>query len=107
MDLTLNIYAKENKNEVAKVYTANSYDLMLGTVEDIMDIIDIDKMNNNIEVAKMVVKGYKQLKPFLLDVFPGLTDEELKHVKVKELVPLFVDICSVIMEDLDILKSGN
>lgn len=105
MDLKLNIYNKDR--EIVKTHTANSYDLMLGTVEDIMGIIDIDKMNDNMEVAKMVVKGYKQLKPFLFDVFPGLTEDELKMVKVKELIPLFIDICKVIVDDLSILQSGN
>ena len=30
--ITLNIYSAENKNEIEKTYTQESYDLMLGTV---------------------------------------------------------------------------
>lgn len=105
--LKLNIYDRKNKNEIAKTYTAESYELMLGTVEDIMEVIDIDKASNNIEIAKMIVKCYKQLKPFLKDIFTGLTDDELKGVKVNELVPLFKDIVQTIIEDISLAKSGN
>lgn len=105
--LKLNIYDRENKKEIAKTYTAESYELMLGTVEDIMEVIDLDKATNNIEIAKMIIKCYQQLKPFLKDIFKGLTDEELKGVKVNELVPLFKDIIQTIIEDISLAKSGN
>ena len=105
--IRLNIYKAENKNEVEKTYNAESYDLMLGTVEEFMQIIDIDKIGDNLEVAKMVVKCYGQIKPLLKDVFAGVTDEELNRVKIKELIPVIIDICTTIIEDLDLIKSGN
>lgn len=104
--LKLNIYGQDKKT-VAKTYTAESYELMLGTVEDIMEVIDIDKLNDDGAVAIMVVKCYGQLKPFLKDIFEGLTDDELKCVKVKELIPLFKNIITTIVEDLKLLQSGN
>ncbi len=105
--LKLNVYAADDKNKVEKTYTAESYDLMLGTVEDIMQLIDVDKMVDNKAITAMVVKGYSKVKPFIKDVFEGVTDEELNRVKVKELIPTFIDICKSILEDMDILKSGN
>ena len=44
MAITLKIYEKEDKHKVEKTYTAQGYDLMLGTVEEFMRIIDIDKL---------------------------------------------------------------
>ena len=105
--IKLNIYKKENKNEIEKTYTTETYDLMLGTVEDIMNIIDVDKMNDKTAIAVMVVKGYSQIKPFIKDVFEGVTDEELNRVKVRELIPTFIDICKSIIDSLDLVKSGN
>lgn len=105
--IKLNIYKKDNKKEIEKTYTAESYDLMLGTVEEFMQIIDIDKVNDNLEVAKMVVKCYGQIRPLLKDVFIGVTDDELNQVKVKELIPVIIEICTTIIEDLDLVKSGN
>ena len=39
MELKLNIY---NKKEIVKTYTAETYDLMFGTVEDLIDLINLD-----------------------------------------------------------------
>lgn len=107
MTLTLNIYSATDKGTVEKTYTAESYDLMLGTVEDIMAIIDIDKMTDSEAMTRMVVQAFGRLKPFIKDVFPGVTDDELKRVKVKELIPTFVDIFKSILDDLKIIQSGN
>lgn len=105
--IKLNIYRKDNKNEIEKTYTAETYDLMLGTVEDIMNVIDVDKMNDKAAVAVMCVKGYSKIKPFIKDVFEGVTDEELNRVKVKELIPAFIDICKSIVDSLELVKTGN
>lgn len=105
--ISLNIYFAEDKNKVEKTYTAESYDLMLGTVEDLMQLLDVDKMTDNMAITRMVVKGYGKLKPFIKDVFPGVTDEELQRVKVKELIPTFVQIFASIVDDLDLIKTGN
>ena len=105
--ISLNIYSADDKNAVEKTYTAESYDLMLGTVEDLMQIIDVDKMSDNVEVTKMVIKGFGKLKPFIKDIFPGVTDDELSRVKVKELVPMFIQVFRTIVEDLDLIKTKN
>lgn len=89
MELKLNIYKGKN---IEKTYTCETYDVMFGTIEDLINLIDLDKLSNEVEVGKMVIKGIPLLKPFLKDVFDGLTDEELRNTKVKELIPLFIDI---------------
>jgi hypothetical protein len=105
--ISLKITSKEDKKKVDKIYTAEGYDLMLGTVEDFMDIIDIDKLGNNIELAKMVLKGYGQLKPLIMDIFPELTDEEYRRIKVNDLIATVSQIGKSVLENLDILKSGK
>ena len=105
--ITLKITSKEDKKKVDKIYTAEGYDLMLGTVEDFMNIIDIDKLGNNIELAKMVLKGYGQLKPLIMDIFPELTDEEYRRIKVNDLIATVSQIGKSVLENLDILKSGK
>lgn len=104
--LSLNIY--KSKNEIEKTYTAESYDLMLGTIEEFMQIIDIDKMGDKTAVASMVFKCYGQLKPLIKDIFPDVTDDELKRVKLKELIPLFINVGTATIESMDVLaKQGN
>lgn len=105
--ITLNIYSKDDKNKVEKVLQTEGYDLMLGTVEDFMRIIDIDKLGDNVEVAKMIMKGYGQLKPLLCDVFPDVTDDELNRTKVSELIQTFIQIGLAIGDSLKELNQGN
>lgn len=105
--LKLNIYSETDKNEVEKTYTADGYDLMLGTTEDILGIIDVDKINDQNELIKMIIKGYHLLKPLLKDIFTDLTDEELRRVKFKELIPLFQDVSAAIADSFKVFKQGN
>lgn len=118
--LKLNIYKADNKNEIEKTVTAEGYDLMLGTLQDIMAIIDLDKINigkinldtidsgTEIEIAKMVVRGFNQIVPILRDVFPEVTSEELRRTKTKELIPLFVDLAKEAIGTLaPVKRQGN
>lgn len=107
MAISLNIYDPKDKTKVVKVHTVEGYDLMLGTIEDFMDVIDMDKLDDEKEVAKMVVKGYKQIKPLIMDIFPELTSEELKNIKVAELIKIVPQIGAAIMESLNIVKNSK
>lgn len=105
-EIKLNIYDRETK-EIKKTYTTDSIELMFGTVEDILELIDIDKLNDEHAVAIMIVKMWKELKPFLKDVFNGLTDEEIKGIKINEMIPVFMDIFRGISDNMGILVKGK
>ena len=105
--ITLNVYEADDKNKVEKKYKTEGYYLMLGTVEEFMRIIDVDKLGDSVEVAKMIVKGYGQIKPLLRDVFPGITDEEVNRVKVTELAQTIMQIGMAVADSLKVLNQGN
>lgn len=105
-EIKLNIYDRNTK-ELAKTYTVDSIDLMFGTVEDILNVVDIDKLDDQKALAVMIVKAWGQLKPFLKDIFPGLTDDEIKGVKVNEMIPVFLDIFKGIGENMGVLVNGK
>lgn len=104
MDLKLNVY--KNNNEIEKTYTATEFDLMWGTIEDLTNAIDLDNLNNNEAVGKMVLNVLPQLKPLLKQIFAGLTDEELKRTKVKELIPIFISAFKYAFSEINML-AGN
>lgn len=106
-EITLNIYGNGSRKEATKVLTCEGYDLMLGTVEDFMDIVDLDKLDDDKEIIKMVMKGYGQLKPLLKDIFEGLTDEDFRGIKITELVSVIIDLGREIALSLNILKTGK
>lgn len=100
MELKLNVY---NKDKVEKTYIAESYNIMFGTVEDLINAIDFDKLKTGKDgklvddelikaVAGAVPKIFGMIKPLLKDVFPGLTDEEIKKVRFLEVAKVIVNI---------------
>ena len=103
MELTLNIYEKK---KIIKTYTAETYDLMFGTVEDFINVIDI----NNIDLenkeslikmgSKVVVSALDIIKPLLKDVFDGLTDAELRNTKTSEIVEIIVQIIKFAIKEM-------
>lgn len=105
-EIKLNIYNRETK-ELKKTYTTDSIELMFGTVEDILAVVDIEKFNDEKAVAVMIIKAWKELKPFLKDVFPGITDEDIKGIKINDMIPTFMDIFRGISENMGVLVSGK
>lgn len=103
MELKLNIYEKK---KIIKTYTAETYDLMFGTVEDFINVIDINNIDLEnkeglIKVAsKVVVSALDIIKPLLKDVFDGLTDEELRNTKISEIVDVVIQIIKFAIKEM-------
>lgn len=95
--MKLNIY--KTQREIEKTYEVDSYDLMYGTVEDILGIFDeLDDYSDNMEVFKVIQRNRTKLNDLLMDVFPDMKEEELRRIKLKELVPLFMDLFAYVKE---------
>lgn len=96
MELKLNIY---EKRRIVKTYTADTYDIMFGTLEDIIGAVDVEKLQGSAgdtefiaAVAKIITQGFGVFKPLLKDIFDGLTDEELRNTRVKDVVPVIMGV---------------
>jgi len=103
MELKLNIY--KSQREVEKTYTVNDYEIMLGPVEDLLNALDIEALVNFenkdgvITAATSLLNTRKDvIYPLLKDVFEGLTDEELRRTKVKEVLAVIVGIAGFRLE---------
>lgn len=106
-NIKLNVYAKDSKKIVEKTYSTQSYELMYGTLDDVINTIDIDKVGNKVEFARMIIGCFGKLKPIIKDIFPEITDDELKRIKVAELVPMFTEVVKAITENIGLLNEGN
>ena len=91
MELTLNIY---EGSKVIKIYKAQTIDFSFGVVEDVLDALNFESMKtgSNAEIASMVIKCSKQLKPFLMDIFDGLTAEEVRCTHIQDIIKVFKDL---------------
>ena len=110
MELKLNIY---NKRKIEKTYTADAYDLMFGTMEDILNIIDVEKLQSSNQadfvsaVGSLLKGGLGELKPLIMDVFEGLTEEELRRTRTKDLVKLVIEILKYSIVEINGVSDGK
>lgn len=95
--MKLNIY--KNQREIEKTYEIDHYDIMYGTIEDALAIFDeIDDLSDNMQIFKVIQKNRSKLNDLLKDIFPELTDDELRRIKLKELVPVFMGLFTYIQK---------
>lgn len=93
-ELKLTTYKREKgKKVVDKVFTSNTIDISFGVAEDIADALDkITNKSDDKEILNTVVKNIKNVKPLMLDVFDGLTEEQLNTASSKEVVSNVIKI---------------
>lgn len=89
--LKLNIYDDSNK-EVVKTVESNTFDLTFGTIRTLMDLLKIESLENTMDMLKTIYGAWNEIKNVLGEVFPDMKDEDWNHVKVKELVPVIINI---------------
>ena len=93
--MKLNIY--ENQKKIAKTYEVSEYDIMYGTVEDVFHVLEeVEDLGKTEDVLRVIMANREKLDNLLMDIF-GATKEELRHVKVKELVGVFADLFEYVM----------
>ena len=106
MELKLHIY---EGRKIVKTYTAESIDLSFGVIEDVIDALDFESMKtgDNKEMAKMLIKCKDQVKPFLMDIFDGLTAEEVRHTRTQNLIDVFRGLYNYAVSELGMVGSKN
>lgn len=90
MKLTLNVY--DEKGEVKKICEAQTVDLEFGTVRSLMKVLNVDKMDDSMELLSSVYGAWEQVTGVLNRCFPDMEPQDWEHVKVKELLPVVLNI---------------
>lgn len=103
--MKINVYEKK---QIVKTYETDTYDLLFGVLEDVADAIKLDELTtgSDVEIIKMVgntvLSSMDTIKNLLKDIFDGITDEELKNVRVSEIVTVVVDVAKFTIQQLNI-----
>lgn len=97
--MKLNIY--KNQKEIERTIEVDQYDIMFGTIEDILSIMDqIDLLEDDEGIYALIKDNLPKIKGLLKDIFIGVTDDELKRIKIKELVPLFQELMTTVNDSI-------
>ena len=90
MEIKLKVY--EDNGEVSKEFTAQSVDIMFGTIRRLMKLFSVDELENTAQIFKIVGGAWSDVTAILSEGVPEITDEDWDHVKLKELVPVIIEI---------------
>lgn len=95
MELKLNIY---DGGKVVKTYTANEVNISFGVIEDVFELIDVDKLTAATddvalmkEVIKVIAGAFSHVKTILREMFPDITEDELKRARMKDIAMILID----------------
>ena len=55
----------------------------------------------------MLIKCKDQIKPFLMDIFDGLTADEVRHTRTQNLIDVFRGLYNYAVGELGVVGSKN
>lgn len=93
--MKLDIY---DHKTVVKTYETDTYEIMFGTVEDLINAAKLDTIENGsdaeivVAATNLVTTSMGTVKDLLKDIFDGLTDDEIKHTRVSDIVNVIVEV---------------
>lgn len=104
----MKLYLRTNLDGVEKIYTAETIDLSLGTIDVLCDAVDIETLdvNNVKDLAMRLIRARKQIIPILHDAF-GASEDEVRTVRTTNLVTIIKEIYAFVTEELERLPEGE
>lgn len=99
-------------NEIKKEYTAENYTVKFGTAEDIINLLDGEKITQGTDremvaaLAKSIPKATDTIKFLIKDIFPGITDEEIRDTSVVDIAVVLVGVFKTTVFEI-MVESGN
>ena len=112
MEVKLNIY---NHGKVVKTYVASDFTLTTGLCEDALKLVDFDRLlasdmdqkRLGIEVLRLLSNGLDKFRPFFLDMFEGMTEEEFRNTSIKELARVVIEVVNYSVNELNAITGNN
>ncbi len=90
MELKLNVY--DETGNITKTAKAETLDLEFGSIRSLMELLNIENIEDTGALLKTVYCAWDQITYILGQCFPEMEYEDWDHVKLKELMPMIIDI---------------
>lgn len=111
--MKLSIYGKKDgKRAVIKTYTAETYSLLWGTCEDVLNALNIDHMETGTrqELGKMafdfILHSADMVNELFLDIFEGITEEDLRGAQIDEMIDVLVEVVRYTLAKIALLPKN-
>lgn len=77
---------------ISKKAKAEMIDLEFGTIRSLMKVLNVENINDTGELLSVVYGAWTELTEILSQVFPDMSSDDWDHVKLKELIPVLMDV---------------
>ncbi len=103
--MELKLVVKDKGKGKKKTYTATAVDLSFGVVDDTIKALSPEKVDfsDSIALGKAILGAWKQLTPILMELFEGVTEEELRTAKMANIVEIAQEIFVHLSETISVL----
>lgn len=103
MNYELRIYASDGS--VVKTYTTDKFDVRMGTINAIVSILKPEELdlNNKKAVGLAIMSAWGQVTPMLIDMFPGLTSDEVENAKISNVIEIGRQLLAYLNEELGLI----
>lgn len=88
----LTLQVKDKKGEVIKVVEANTFDIYFSTIDNLMQLLDINEDISSFALLKKISTAWGEVTSLLGEIFPDMTDEDWKFVRINDLVPIVLQV---------------
>ncbi|WP_320915689.1 hypothetical protein [Enterocloster bolteae] len=97
MSLRLPIY---RNGVIEKTYEVENFRIPYGVIQDVLHLVEVDKLNDEMAIAGMLLEAFDLVDPLLKDLFPGLTDDDLRHADFVDIGLVFTGVARYAIEKL-------
>lgn len=92
---------------IEKTYEVENFRVPYGVIQDVLHLVEVDKLDDEMAIANMMLGAFDLIDPLLKDLFPGLTDDELRHADFVDIGLVFTSIARYAIDRLSKgLKKG-
>lgn len=88
----LMLEVKDKSGNVIKTVEAQTFDIYFGTINSLMELLDIDEDTTSFELLKKISTAWGEVTSLLGEIFPGMTKEDWKFVRINDLVPIVLQV---------------
>lgn len=88
----IEIKAYDNEGRVTKICKAKMIDLKFGTIRAIMEVLNIENISDTAQLLNTIYGAWDQVVDILTECFPDMEKDDWENVKVKELMPVIMNI---------------
>lgn len=103
----LRLPVKNKQGEVVKEVIAYTPQIYLGTIMNLMELLEIGDDINGLELMKKVSTAWREVKEILSDIFPEMEEEDWEYIRLNDLIPIILQVVRYTFAEIMTIPSNS